>query len=125
MLKIVDYWAATYIILHRQYRLTFFHLTGLDLSHNRLSALPDDLSNLTLLVDFNLSSNLFQLVPSVLMQMASLKHIDLSSNNINHASKDELCSMFNLETMDLRNNPLNDDIKEQLVTSLVDKVTIS
>ena len=59
------------------------------------------------------------------MQMASLKHIDLSSNNINHASKDELCSMVNLETMDLRNNPLNDDIKEQLVTSLVDKVTIS
>ena len=59
------------------------------------------------------------------MQMASLKNIDLSSNNINHASKDELCSIANLETMDLRNNPLNDDIKEQLVTSLINKITIS
>jgi Leucine-rich repeat (LRR) protein len=56
--------------------------------------------------------------------MASLKNVDLSGNNINHASKDELCSMANLETINLRNNPLNDEIKEQLVTSLVDKVTI-
>ena len=87
-------------------------LTGLDLSHNRLSTLPDDLSNLTLLVDFNLSSNLFQLVPPVLMQMTSLKRIDLSSNKINHVNKDELCLIANLETMDLRNNPLNDDVKE-------------
>ena len=59
------------------------------------------------------------------MQMASLKKIDLSNNNINHANKDELCSMANLETLDLRNNPLNDDTKEQLVTSLADKITIS
>lgn len=95
------------------------------MSHNRLSVLPDDLSNLTLVVDLNLSANLFQLVPTVLMQMASLKKIDLSSNKINHASKDELSSMANLETMDLRNNPLNDDIKEQLITSLADKLTIS
>ena len=53
-------------------------MAGLDLSHSHLSVLPDDLSNLTLLVEFNLSSNLFQLVPSVLMQMASLKKIDIS-----------------------------------------------
>ena len=95
------------------------------MSHNRLSTLPDDLSNLTLLVDFNLSSNIFQLVPTVLMQMTSLKRIDLSSNKINHVNKDELCLMANLETVDLRNNPLNDDVKEQLATSLVGKITIS
>ena len=95
------------------------------MSHNRLSALPDDLSNLTLLVEFNLSSNLFQLVPSVLLQMASLKKVDLSDNKISDTNKDELCSIPNLETMDLRNNPLNEDIKDQLVTSLVGKITIS
>ena len=100
-------------------------LTGLDLSHNCCSALPDDLSNLTLLVDFNVSSNLFQLVLPVLMQMTFLKKIDLSSNKINHANKDELYSMANLETIDLRNNPLNDDIKEQLATSLIGEVTLS
>ena len=98
---------------------------GLDLSHNHLAALPDDLSNLTLLVEFNLSSNLFQLVPSVLLQMASLKKVDLSDNKISDTNKDELCSIPNLETMDLRNNPLNEDIKDQLVTSLVGKITIS
>ena len=59
------------------------------------------------------------------MQMTSLKRIDLSSNKINHVNKDELCSMANLETVDLRNNPLNDDVKEQLATSLVGKITIS
>ena len=57
--------------------------------------------------------------------MASLKKIDIiSSNKINHADKDELCSMSSLEVMDLINNHLNDDLQEQLLTGLVAKITI-
>lgn len=114
------------------YKHSFFSVcgrlfAGLDLSHNRLSVLPDDLSNLKLLVEFNLSSNLFQLVPSVLLQMVSLRNVDLSSNKIKHASVSELCSAMSdkLETIDLKNNPLNDDVKEQLAIQTSTEVTIT
>ena len=99
----------------------------MDLSHNRLSVLPDDLSNLKLLVEFNLSSNLFQSVPSVLLQMVSLRSVDLSSNRINHASMSELCSAVSdkLETIDLKNNPLDDDVKEQLAIEANTQITVT
>lgn len=98
---------------------------GLDLSHNRLSTLPSDLLNLRLLEDINLSSNLFESLPPVILEMVSLKKVDASHNRIVRVSKEELSSMVNLELLDLTNNPLDEGIKDQLATGPVAKVTIS
>ena len=100
-------------------------VSGLDVSHNRLSVLPDDLSNLKQLVVFNLSSNLFESLPTVLSTMVSLKSVNLSGNKVSRVSSEELCSVSNLETLDLRNNPFDDDTKVQLSTVSVGNLTIS
>ena len=95
------------------------------MSHNRLSVLPDELSNLKQLIEFNLSSNLFESLPSVLSAMVSLKSVNLSGNKVSRVSREELCSLSNLETLDLRNNPFDDDMKVQLSTVSIGNLTVS
>ena len=97
----------------------------MDLSHNRLTTLPDELSNLTLLLEFNSSHNLFEVLPYVLLNLPSLRKMDLSHNKIGHVNKDDLRSMVNLELLDLQNNPLDEDSKELLATGSLGKITFS
>ena len=73
---------------------------ALDLSHNQLSSLLDDLS-LVHLLNLNLSSNLFQTFPPALRLMPALVTVDLSSNMLTevHAKDLQLTAVPNLESV--------------------------
>ena len=62
----------------------------LDLSHNKLSALPDDLSRLKKLRILFCSNNRFTALPDVLGQCQSLEMIGFKSNQITTVSSDSL-----------------------------------
>ena len=89
---------------------THMHYAALDLSHNQLSSLPDDLS-LFHLLNLNLSSNLFQTFPPALRLMPALVTVDLSSNRLAEVHAEDLTSVPNLESVDLRGNPLRPEVK--------------
>ena len=88
--------------------------SALDLSHNNLSALPDDLCALAQLASLNLSHNQFQALPDVLRQLPALKEVDLSSNQITAVQAVDFDPMQSLESVDLRGNPLSPDSKQVL-----------
>ena len=85
--------------------------TALDLSHNRLTTLPNGFSDLQSLTEISLSSNLFETLPEVLKQLPSLQSIDLSQNRLNVIQSSDLDAMQILESLDVTGNPLGDDTK--------------
>lgn len=62
----------------------------LDLSYNHLSELKDDFKNLTYLQTLSLVHNDFQLIPEILLQMHSLKQINLSHNPVNNIDPENI-----------------------------------
>ncbi len=61
---------------------TFLSSSGLDLSHNRLSTLPDELTELTQLEMVDISHNSFISVPGCLFAASRVSEINASSNYI-------------------------------------------
>lgn len=60
----------------------FSALTSLDLSGNRLSHLPDEISGLKQLAQLDLSANRMTQFPSAVLDLTSLESLNLKSNNI-------------------------------------------
>ena len=84
------------------------------MSHNKLTLLPDEFSNLSKLVIIDLSENEFESVPVVLRRIPMLTTIDLSSNKISNVHKEDYESMQCLEKVLLGNNPLREDVRSLL-----------
>lgn len=112
-------------LLCKYLQCVLFVPSGLDLSHNRLTKLPVDFSNLARLEELNLSSNQFDRLPVVLATIPSLRVVDLSHNQIIDINEEELKSMAALERLDLHSNPLTDDTIQKLTTLSVAKLTIT
>lgn len=68
------------------------NLTELNLSHNTLQSIPDNIENLTNMVKLNLSHNMLTGIPNCVKYLPNLKSIDLSYNPIN----DVFDYMFNI-----------------------------
>jgi Leucine-rich repeat (LRR) protein len=59
------------------------NLTELNLNHNALQSIPDNIENLTNMVKLNLSHNMLTGIPNCIKYLPNLKSIDLSYNPIN------------------------------------------
>jgi hypothetical protein len=59
------------------------NLTELNLSHNALQSIPNNIENLTNMVKLNLSRNILTGIPNCIKYLPNLKSIDLSYNSIN------------------------------------------
>lgn len=92
-------------------RLT--HLESLDISHNKLQALPDTVGLLNSLHTLMASSNCLPTVPLELGALIKLRVLDLSWNSL-HELPEEIGCLESLEHCDLSNNQL-----EQLPSSIV------
>ena len=88
------YWK---ILLNKQSLI--FVLPVLDLSHNSLSNLPEELSHLSQLNQLNLSHNQFTEVPVVLYNITSVENINLSQNQIKG-----LCCVCYISTINITRN---------------------
>jgi Leucine-rich repeat (LRR) protein len=82
-------------------------LRRLYLQKNQISSLPDELSALTLLTDFNISLNLLSGdLPAVILQFKHLAYLNLSNNNITTIPED-MTQLSSLSLLDITETTLN------------------
>lgn len=82
------------------------HITELDLTSNRLAALPSDLAELRYLRVLHLKYNKFAAIPDVCLQLPRLATLDVAGNNIT-ALPDEISQLQALTQLDISGNRLS------------------
>jgi Leucine-rich repeat (LRR) protein len=100
--------------------INFCLIKELDLSNNRISMLPGEMTNCTQLESIDISSNSFVTLPPVLAEMPSIKKIIARKNYMAELDVEVVASLGNLATLNLEENPLNKTTYEDLerLTSL-------
>ncbi|XP_023298610.1 leucine-rich repeat-containing protein 20 isoform X2 [Lucilia cuprina] len=89
-----------------KFAMKFSLITDLNLSHNQMTKLPDELADLMNLTKLNISHNSFIVLPPVVFKMPKLKELDASHNAIIEIDSDDVIASDSLELVDLRHNPL-------------------
>ncbi|XP_017055816.1 leucine-rich repeat-containing protein 20 isoform X2 [Drosophila ficusphila] len=92
----------------------FSLITDLNLSHNKLSRLPEEFANLTLLARLNISNNSFIVLPQVVFKLKSLASLDAQHNAILEVDTEEAITSECLSLVDLRHNPLSRNCRRKL-----------
>lgn len=78
----------------------------LNLSHNQMAKLPDELADLHSLEVLDISYNSFITLPAVVFKMPKLRMLMANNNAIIDIDRDEIITSDSLEVVDLRHNPL-------------------
>ncbi|XP_055843495.1 leucine-rich repeat-containing protein 20 isoform X1 [Episyrphus balteatus] len=89
-----------------KFAVKFNLITDLNLSHNQMAKLPDELAELASLARLNISHNTFIVLPPVVFKIPNLRELDASHNAIIEIDTDQMITSNNLELVDLRHNPL-------------------
>jgi len=104
---------------------SFTLMTELDLSNNRISSLPNEMTSCNQLEQINISSNSFVSLPHVLLQIPSLAHINANKNFIADVSVDALETSSSLEQLNLEENPLSPNTHNMLSAITNIRITMS
>lgn len=83
----------------------FNKLQKLHMKRNLLKSLPDNLKNLSGLVELYLHSNEIQVIPEGIRDLGSLQYLDISSNQIAHLPE-SIGQLSNLKKLHVSNNRL-------------------
>ncbi|XP_065083848.1 leucine-rich repeat-containing protein 20 isoform X2 [Ochlerotatus camptorhynchus] len=89
-----------------KFAIKFSLITDLNLSHNQLAKLPDELADLHSLEMLDISYNSFITLPAVVFKMPKLRELRAHNNAIIDIDRDEIITSDSLELVDLRHNPL-------------------
>lgn len=89
-----------------KFAVKFSLITDLNLSHNQMAKLPDELADLHSLEMLNISYNSFITLPAVVFKMPKLRELGAHNNAIIDIDRDEIITSDSLELVDLRHNPL-------------------
>jgi Leucine-rich repeat (LRR) protein len=99
---------------------SFLFLSELDLSNNRISTLPAEMTSCSQLEVINIASNSFVSLPPVLLDIPTLAKIDAKKNFIADVEVEAIVSCSNIEQLNLEENPVKVTVWDRLsqVTSL-------
>ena len=89
-----------------KFAVKFSLITELNLSHNQMSKLPEELSELQALERLDISHNTFIALPPVTCRIPQLKHLLANNNSIVDVDVEILRHAPVLEFIDLKANPL-------------------
>uniref|UniRef100_A0A2M4CRT7 Putative leucine-rich repeat lrr protein associated with apoptosis in muscle tissue n=1 Tax=Anopheles darlingi TaxID=43151 RepID=A0A2M4CRT7_ANODA len=89
-----------------KFAVKFSLITDLNLSHNQMAKLPDELADLHSLKTLDISHNTFIALPTVVFKMPKLRELRANNNAIIDIDRDEIIASDSLEVVDLRHNPL-------------------
>ncbi|XP_064457721.1 leucine-rich repeat-containing protein 20-like [Ornithodoros turicata] len=94
--------------------LKFSYITELNLAHNRLSSLPEELKELPELRKLDISYNDYMSMPWVIFRLSKLMFLDARRNYISDVEAPRLRSVQSLREVHLEENPLNEDVCKEL-----------
>ncbi|XP_042892009.1 leucine-rich repeat protein SHOC-2-like isoform X1 [Penaeus japonicus] len=89
-----------------KFALKFCLITELNVSHNKMSKLPEELSDCIELQRLDLSHNSFVNLPNVVFRLPKVKAIFVNNNYIMDLEVEEVQKAKTLEELDVRENPL-------------------
>jgi len=89
-----------------KFALKFCLITELNVSHNKMSKLPEELKDCIELQRLDLSHNSFVNLPNVLFRLPKVKSIRVNNNYIMDIEAEEVKNAKTLEEFDARENPL-------------------
>merc|ERR1739842_249239 len=92
----------------------FNMITDLNLSHNKLSALPDEVSKCSQLETVDISQNLFVSLPNCLFNLPKIIQINASKNSITDVDIEMVSACESLENLNLEENPLTRDCQDTI-----------
>ncbi|KZC11511.1 Leucine-rich repeat-containing protein 20 [Dufourea novaeangliae] len=99
-----------------KFAVKFSLITELNLSHNQMSKLPEELSELQALERLNISHNTFIALPPVTCRIPQLKHLHANNNSILDIDVERIRHAPVLEFIDLQANPLTRRMHDLLGT---------
>ncbi|XP_076233503.1 leucine rich repeat containing protein 20 sclp isoform X2 [Calliopsis andreniformis] len=99
-----------------KFAVKFSLITELNLSHNQMSKLPEELSELQALERLDISHNTFIALPPVTCRIPQLKQLLANNNSIIDVDVERLRHAPVLEFIDLQQNPLTGRMHELLGT---------
>ncbi|XKL67287.1 hypothetical protein PGB90_002778 [Kerria lacca] len=108
-----------------KFAVNFNLISELNLAHNQMSRLPDELEELSALENLDISHNAFISLPYSVYKMPKLINLNASHNYIIEINVDSLQSCPSLEICDLEENPLTSNIRSALEKISSIKVTFS
>jgi len=92
---------------------SFSLITELNLSNNRISALPSEITNCSQLEKLDISSNSFVQLPSCLTDLPQLKSLNASKNFVAEVEIEAVLAS-SLEILNLEENPLSKSCYEEM-----------
>merc|ERR1712106_176516 len=104
---------------------SFSTLLELDISHNRLSSLPEGLEHLVQLESLDMSSNSFLELPPVLARLPSLSKLVARKNFVSSLEVEGVLACPSLEHLNVEENPLRKEVYEELETITTIRVILS
>ena len=102
--------------------LSFF--AELNLSNNRISALPSEITNCSQLEKIDISANSFVQLPSCLTDLPQLKSINASKNFVAEVEIEAVVAS-GLETLNLEGNPLSKSCYDEMLGLTTVRVLLS
>nr|CAD7458120.1 unnamed protein product [Timema tahoe] len=115
-----------------KFAVKFSFITGarlvipdLNLSHNQLSKLPDELADLEELEKLDISHNAYIALPSVVFKISKLTHLQANNNHIVDVEVERLQDARSLQEVDLQNNPVTSRSHDALLAISAPRVLLS
>ncbi|KAL3279823.1 hypothetical protein HHI36_017328 [Cryptolaemus montrouzieri] len=105
--------------------LKFGLIKKLNLSHNQMAKLPEEIADLSSLRRLDISHNSFISLPSCIFKIPNLKELNASNNHIVDFEVECLKEAPALETADLSNNPLARNCYNELERCSKVRITLS
>merc|ERR1712020_450557 len=91
-------------------------ITVLNLSHNRMSILPEEISKCTQLETVDISHNSFISLPNCLLNLPKIIKLDARKNFIADVDVELISTCDTLENLNMEENPLARDCQERLAS---------
>merc|ERR1719278_853869 len=103
---------------------SFSLITELNLSNNRISALPSEITNCSQLEKIDISANSFVQLPSCLTELPQLKSINASKNFVAEVEIEAVVAS-SMESLNLEENPLSKSCYEEMCRLTTVRVLLS
>ncbi|XP_044262427.1 leucine-rich repeat protein SHOC-2 isoform X1 [Tribolium madens] len=96
-----------------KFAVKFSSITDLNLSHNQMAKLPDEIADLGALERLDISHNTFISLPNCIFKITKLQQLKASNNHIIDFDVECMERAPSLETVDLSKNPLSPRCHDQ------------